>query len=143
MIHPLSLQYVEVVRQEIKPNRFNLRLHYNNFPAYNEKYNIVPVKLEICSWSKVKAEELKDELYSLRNYVLNLDPEKSLTLVLYREFEQLKKKQEHDYVSKDTLIKFMQTLSGKVTKKSYRTSPSAYDSRYKFLKQGQKSKSDI
>ena len=69
--------------------------------------------LEICSWTKVKAEELKDELYSLRNYVLNLDPEKSLTLVLYREFEQLKKKEEHDYVSKDTLIKFMQTLSGK------------------------------
>ena len=69
--------------------------------------------VEICSWSKVKAEELKDELYSLRNYVLNLDPEKSLGLVLYREFEQLKKKEEHDYVSKDTLIKFMQTLSGK------------------------------
>ena len=69
--------------------------------------------LEICSWSKVKAEELKDEFNSLRNYVLNLDPEKSLTLVLYREFQQLKKKEEHDYVSKDTLIKFMQTLSGK------------------------------
>ena len=45
--------------------------------------------------------------------MLNLDPEKSLTLVLYREFQQLKKKEEHDYVSKDTLIKFMQTLSGK------------------------------
>ena len=69
--------------------------------------------LEICSWTKVKAEELKDEFNSLRNYVLNLDPEKSLTLVLYREFQQLKKKEEHDYVSKDTLIKFMQTLSGK------------------------------
>ena len=69
--------------------------------------------LEICSWSKVKADELKDEFNSLRNYVLNLDPEKSLTLVLYREFQQLKKKEEHDYVSKDTLIKFMQTLSGK------------------------------
>ena len=69
--------------------------------------------LEICSWSKVKAEELKNEFNSLRNYVLNLDSEKSLTLVLYREFKQLKKKEEHDYVSKDTLIKFMQTLSGK------------------------------
>ena len=69
--------------------------------------------LEICSWTKSKAEQLKDEFNSLRNYVLNLDPEKSLTLVLYREFQQLKKKEEHDYVSKDTLIKFMQTLSGK------------------------------
>ena len=45
MIHPLSLQYVEVVRQEIKPNRFNLRLHYNIVPTYNGNYNIVPEKL--------------------------------------------------------------------------------------------------
>ena len=45
MIHPLSLQYVEVVRQEIKPNRFNLRLHYNNVPTYNGDYKIVPDQL--------------------------------------------------------------------------------------------------
>ena len=68
-------------------------------------------------WTQEKAEALKNELSSLKNYILKLDPESYLSLVQLGEFEQLKDKDENNFVKKDAFIKFMKTLSGNVTNK--------------------------
>ena len=67
---------------------------------------------ELSSWPKAKADTLKEELDSLKKYVLNLDPGKSLALVQYYEFDQLKEKEEHDKIPLNTVVKFMNSLSG-------------------------------
>ena len=72
---------------------------------------------ELGEWTKEKAEALKSELYALKNYILNLDPETLLASVQKFEFEQLKEREDDEFINKAAFIKFMKSLSGYMTDK--------------------------
>ena len=53
----------------------------------------------------------------MKNYILNLDPETLLASVQKFEFEQLKEREDDEFINKAAFIKFMKSLSGYMTDK--------------------------